>query len=101
MSTTSSGSASRRLSRGSRLWPPASTVLSRPSRLSVSSTEAGALYSNGAGFTSRPLEHAPELLLGEGRVGPDPVESVRDRVRHGGGRTEGAALADPLRAERV
>src|SRR5947207_10834177 len=59
-STSRLGFANRKLSRGTRLWPPARTLASTPPAAraaSASSSVRGATYSNGAGFI--PLPAAP------------------------------------------
>ena len=60
MSTRYAGAASRMFSSGSRLWPPASTLPSSPTRASsasASSRLAGAVQANGEGFTRVILPH--------------------------------------------
>ncbi len=57
MSTSAPGAANRSFSSGIRLWPPASTFPSSPSRSSVdnaSSSVAGAKYWNLGGYIRRP-----------------------------------------------
>src|SRR4051812_36230046 len=99
MSTSRAGRARRKLSIGTRLWPPASTVESSSSSASTSSSESGELYSNGAGFTDVSPQRPPQLVLGERRVNVPAAQRVGHRVADRRRRAHGSPLPDALRAQ--
>src|SRR5438876_199117 len=103
-STRCAGRASRKLSSGTRLWPPASTLASSPSSASsesASSRVVGAWYSNGGGFIDVPFARGeralpqPEDSFWGARQGIDvDAERVGERISDDSGRSERAALTD-------
>src|SRR5205085_11689670 len=109
-STRCAGRASRKLSSGTRLWPPASTLASSPSSASsasASSRVVGAWYSNGGGFIDVPFPRGeralpqPEYAFWGSRQGIDfDAERVGERIGDDSRRGERAALTDAFEPTR-